>query len=231
MNGAELTRQFGSVADASLPEVYVQAKATLAQCFKVDECKAWADKAEAIRSYARQSGDEEMLRFAMKIRARATQRLGSLLEELERAKPGPKSSLGPGQANSPLLKAAAEAGLSPDQTFQAKAVNRLHDRNPELFDAMVEAPTPATVKALAREGRKPTPPPRTDHLRGATPAEFARTTHAQGEIRDMARMTTTVTPALVAQTAADSERDEMLGQLDLISEWCSQLTMLLRSGT
>jgi hypothetical protein len=37
-----------------------RAKAALAVCARIDECKDWADKAEAMASYARQSGDIEL---------------------------------------------------------------------------------------------------------------------------------------------------------------------------
>jgi len=38
---------------ARLPVVYEEAKRALAECSRLDECQQWADKAEAIASYAR----------------------------------------------------------------------------------------------------------------------------------------------------------------------------------
>jgi hypothetical protein len=53
-----------SVANAKLPVVYDKARAALARLDRVDECKDWADKAEAMASYARQSKDESLFKMA-----------------------------------------------------------------------------------------------------------------------------------------------------------------------
>lgn len=226
----QLTKQFGSVANAALPDLYVQAKAGLAQCVRVDECKSWSDKAEAIRSYARQANDEELMHTAMRIKGRAVERLGALLEELEKSKGGRPRDEKQGEAPdpvSPRQRAVSAAEISEHQAKQAQAVARFAKTDPERYEAMVDAPKPATVTELAREGRKPAPAPKTDHLRGATPKDFARTTVAQGEIRDMARMVESIAPALVAQTAADHEREAMLQHLAIIGPWVKELTQLL----
>ena len=57
------------------------ARLAIAQCAKVDECKTWADRAEAIASYARQAADETLLKHATRIKARAIQRCGELLRQ------------------------------------------------------------------------------------------------------------------------------------------------------
>jgi len=51
----------------------------------MDECKSWADKAEALSSYAKQANDNTLHRLADRIQARAIRREGELLEEIEAA--------------------------------------------------------------------------------------------------------------------------------------------------
>ncbi|MCI0440517.1 MAG: hypothetical protein L0177_15500, partial [Chloroflexi bacterium] len=43
----------------------------LAKCYRVDEYKEWADKAEALASYGRQTEDDTLLNFAKRIKGRA----------------------------------------------------------------------------------------------------------------------------------------------------------------
>lgn len=66
---------------AKLPAVYERATQALAECTRIDECKDWADKAEALASYARQSKDDSLRKMADRIQARAIRRMGQLLAE------------------------------------------------------------------------------------------------------------------------------------------------------
>ena len=74
------------IAKAPLPVVYTAAQQALAECYAIDECKAWADKAAALESYARQSDDETLLNLAKRIKGRAIRRCGELLRDVEGAK-------------------------------------------------------------------------------------------------------------------------------------------------
>jgi hypothetical protein len=75
-------------APARLPVTYEQACVALAECVRIDECKNWSDKAEALASYARQRDDRTLVTMAMKIAGRAMRRCGELLEEIKPAKAG-----------------------------------------------------------------------------------------------------------------------------------------------
>lgn len=71
------------------------AKVAISECVRIDECQGWADKAEALASYARQAGDEELRNMADRIQARAIKRCGDLLKEIEKSKGGRPPKLGP----------------------------------------------------------------------------------------------------------------------------------------
>lgn len=77
-----------SISNAHLPAAYSQARAALAKCWKVDECKDWADKMQALASYARQARDEGLYKVALRIQARAIRRCGMLLGKIEANKGG-----------------------------------------------------------------------------------------------------------------------------------------------
>jgi hypothetical protein len=216
-----LQKQFGAVGNAKLPDLYVNAKQGLAQCVRVDECKSWADKAEAIRSYARQAGDDELMKTAMRIKGRAIERLGALLEDMERAgRLGrPKNGSGVGT----ISNSAKEAGLSKHQAHQAQAVARFARNEPARYESMVERRDPATVTDLAQQGRKPAHPPKTAHLKGVTPNEFARSTYAMGEIGRMVEVARKVAPAIVAQTATPTEVRRLLSETEFLARWVADL--------
>jgi AbiEi antitoxin C-terminal domain len=71
-----------SIANAKLPKIYESARVALAECSRIDECKDWADKAEALASYARQADDDSLRKTADRIQARAIRRCGELLKEM-----------------------------------------------------------------------------------------------------------------------------------------------------
>jgi len=139
-------------ANADLPASYEAAKYALAQCNKIDECKEWADKAQALASYARQSEDKEMETTAMRIRARAIKRCGELLKEIEKKQGVRTDKLG--SASVPKLETrkstAAEAGMS---ERQAKTAIRVANVPQETFDDQVESAKPPTITKLAEQGK------------------------------------------------------------------------------
>lgn len=84
-----------AVATASLPATYERAKQALSECVKLDECKDWADKAQAMASYARQAKDDSLYKQALRIQARAIRRCGELLKQIEPAR-GANQNIGEG---------------------------------------------------------------------------------------------------------------------------------------
>ena len=137
---------------ARLPAVYSDAAMALRLCERIDECKRWASKAQALASYAKQAKDNEMRVLAGRIQARAIRRC-ELLLEIETAR-GSRSDLQPRDGAVPKLTrtaAASEAGLSECQRKIALPVPSVPS---ERFEMLVEREIPATVTALAQHGTR-----------------------------------------------------------------------------
>lgn len=94
----------------------------MANCVSLDECKDWADKAEALASYAKQADDDTLRRQADRIQARAIRRCGELLKQFDgRPANAEKQSDGADTLIS-QRQAADEAGLSKHQQVTAVRV-------------------------------------------------------------------------------------------------------------
>jgi len=135
---------------ARLPEVYVEARNALSKCARIDECKNWEAKAEALRSYAVQMKDDKMVDYAKRIKARAVRRGGELLLAMKVVRGRAKGIRGTGSPNS-RKAAATKAGLSPDQ---AKTMIRVASVPTDRAEAMIEGSPPATISALADAGTR-----------------------------------------------------------------------------
>lgn len=144
MSSVALPASPAAIAHAKLPELYEASRRALSTCARVDECKEWVDKAAALQSYARQSKDETLLRYANRIRARAVRRAGQLLEQVPSHQDPKRRGVGVGR-----LAAARAAGMSRDQERQALRVARLPEAQ---FEREIEGDSPATVVQLARLG-------------------------------------------------------------------------------
>lgn len=144
MSSVHLPASPAQIQRAHLPELYEASRRALSTCARIDECKEWADKAAALSSYARQSKDETLLRYAHKIRARAVRRAGQLLQSIVSHTNPAKRGSGPGR-----LAAARAAGMSRDQERQALRVARLPAAD---FERDIESDRPSTVVQLARLG-------------------------------------------------------------------------------
>jgi len=106
----------------ALPANYSAAKVALAKCVKIDECKDWADKAQALAVYAAQAKDETLLNDAKRIRARAVRHEGELLKEVKPARGANQNIRGSTPPKVSRKSAAQAAGLSDDQRKNAVAL-------------------------------------------------------------------------------------------------------------
>ena len=144
---------------------------------EIDECKHRADKAEAMASYARQSGDIEMRKMADRIQARALDRCGELMRQIPAGQGRRSDLIPPGEVSlSDREQARIAAGLSKKQAANALSINNIPR---DEFEAAVESENPPTAKALAEKGRKKRKRPLLD-LGGRTPMEFKAATELIG---------------------------------------------------
>lgn len=208
-----------AISSARLPASYEAAKTALAECSRIDECQEWADKAEALASYAKQAKDEGLRRLADRIQARAVRRCGELYKQLE-SKQGARTDLG----TVPTRSSAAEsAGLS---ERQRKTALRVANVPAEEFEAAVESENPPTITALAEAGKKPRPKPLVD-LDGRDEKEFAISTNGQAQLRQLADFANNTDAAIVIRGALLHERKAIRAHIATIDSWLDQLIINL----
>lgn len=170
--------------NANLPATYEAAKMALANCNRIDECKDWSDKAQALASYARQSEDKEMETTAMRIRARAIRRCGELLKEIEKGH-GKNQNISSGiPTNVTRKEAANQAGLSKDKAVTAIRVSNVPN---EIFEEQVESENPPTITNLAQQGTQPHKRPPMFEQLGMTKEAFQAGMYFRGDIEDFGK--------------------------------------------
>ena len=200
--------------DAPLPERYQAAQKALAECHKIDECKDWASKAEALASYARQMDDDTLLNFAKRIQARAIRRAGELLKEFQ--SPGartdqPTVDIGPRSQR----QAAEAAGLSERQEKTAVRVANVPDTD---FESAVESDVPLSVTKLAAMGKRDAPP------------GFKLATHILGEVKDFADFCEKNPPEAVASGVEEYDgKENVRARVTVIVRWLKQFSSLLEA--
>lgn len=211
MNHALLPSKNG----ASLPAKYQAAKVALRECNRIDECKDWGDKAQALASYAKQADDKEMEKTAQRIRARAVRRCGELLKEIEKA----KNQHDAASRDAPTrTKAATQAGLSKDQAMQSIRVANIPE---EDFEMQLESDTPPTITNLAEQGMAKGVP-RYEQL-GMTKKAFQAGMYFRGHLADMAEQTTNFDPQDVVDGSTPKEREQIRRHIETIDQYLDQL--------
>lgn len=214
-----------NIARARLPAVYEGAKVALSECTRIDECQEWADKAEALASYAKQAQDDELRQMADRIQARAIRRCGELLSQIKAAR-GANQNIRDGADPKVFTRteAATEAGLSERKRKTALRVARIPQ---EEFDDAVESQEPPTVTALADRGRLPAAP-RTDHLQGREPADFRAATALLGLLHHINRAASEINIEAAVRGLATREIEDALTSLASAEEWIERVAAILR---
>lgn len=201
--------------NARLPQAYEAAKVALANCASIDECKDWADKAEALASYAKQADDDTLRRHADRIQARAIRRCGELLKQFD-GRGGDQSESKPALTSAPTQRqAAAQAGLS---LHQQRTAVRVANVPAETFERAVESPAPPTVTKLADMGRKPR---QAVDLGGRDPTDFNRAMHFKGMLQDYSRELAGWNIHDLLPRLIDSERAairKLIGEIDAVHD-------------
>ncbi len=204
-----------SVSNARLPAAYEAAKVALANCASIDECQQWANKAEALASYAKQADDDTLRKQADRIQARAIRRCGELLKQFDgRGRPSENSE---GAHTISQREAAAQAGLSRHQQTAAVRVANVPAND---FEQAVESPAPPTVTRLADMGRRPAPRPVVD-LKGRDPGEFNRALHFIAEVEDYAAALANADLDALLPSLLPSEAEKLrslIGRVDVLHD-------------
>ncbi len=216
VNGTALSEI--SIANARLPETYENAKAALAQCSQIDECHDWANKAEALASYAKQADDDTLRKMADRIQARAVQRCGQLLKTFNA--PGARTDKpNNGTVVRSQKEAATQAGMSQRQRETAVRVANVP---PEQFETQVESDSPPTVTSLAEQGRR---------TRDWTPPEgFQEATHVLGAMRRFAEKCAEHEPELIAAGVRPHEVAEIQERVSAIDAWLDRFIVNVRES-
>lgn len=203
------------VQDAPLPETYQHARKALAECHRIDECKDWGDKAQALASYAKQADDDELYKMARRIQGRAVRRCGELLREFQNPTVGLKqneSTVGEGvppREDTPQSQreAAARAGMSKDQEKTARRVAEVPEGE---FEEAVESDDPPSVTALAELGR--------DSREG-----FKSATRLLGAVGRFHRYTRDESPGEAADGLMPEEVAPLIQEATDVREWIDRL--------
>jgi len=203
-----------NVANARLPETYENAKTALATCNRIDECQEWANKAEALASYAKMADDDALRKLADRIQARAVNRCGELLKQ-HNSQGRRTDKLSEGAHGKSQGEAARAAGLSEHQELTSVRVANIP---PEEFNAAVESDDPPTVTALAEQGKKPRKPP---------PDGFAEASKLIGAVKRFAEFCGTHDPALVANGVLSTETANLRSLVSTIDGWLDQFVVNL----
>lgn len=209
-----------SIAQAKLPQAYESAKLALANCARIDECQEWADKAEALASYAKQADDDTLRQMADRIQARAVRRCGELLKQFDgRGRPSENSM---GTHTISRREAAESAGLSKHQTDTAARVANVPEQQ---FETAIEAERPATVTQLAEMGKAtraaPSPMPE-------RPEGFKAATHLIGTVECFAQFCADNNPEIVAAAVMSHEAKDVRAQVARIDAWLDRFVVNLK---
>jgi hypothetical protein len=210
-----------SVGNARLPEVYSNAKVALQECVNIDECQSWANKAEAMASYARQANDEALHRMADRIQARAIRRAGELLQEIEPSS-GRQKENGGAPPRFSRTQAARDAGLSDDQRKTALRVANVPA--PE-FEAVIESDNPPTVTALAEMGTVKKP---LVDLGERQPHEFAEATRLIGLIAHIKRTGDPINIDLAIRGLSKQDRIGLSTAITVAEDWLHGVAVRVR---
>lgn len=208
---------------ARLPVSYEAAKNALSNCVTLDECQDWANKAEALASYAKQADDDTLRKLADRIQARAVRRCGELLKTFNGQ--GARTDQLPAGAVPRLTQSqvGADAGMS---ERQIKTAVRVANVPLATFEEAVEAEAPLTVTKLAEIGkqsrapaRDPTPPEPVE----PAPAGFKEATTTRGFLKQYSEWCQRTPAELAANGFMNSEIAEMKRCIGIIDRWHDRL--------
>lgn len=206
-----------------MPISYEAAKNALTNCASIDECQEWANKAEALASYAKQADDDTLRKLADRIQARAVRRCGELLKQFD-GQGARTDKLGEGgHTKLTQRQVASDAGLSRHQQVTAVRVANVPTAT---FEAAIESAAPPTVTKLAEMGtrtRAPDPAPPEP-----APAGFKEATAFIGTIKMFSDACEKTAPELVANGVMRSEIADLRRRVSIIDGWMDRFVVNLK---
>ena len=205
------------IDSARLPAVYERAVLALTDCSRIDECQQWADKAEALASYAKQAKDEQLRKMADRIQGRAIARCGELLKQYP-DQSGKRTDIKPDDGAVTRSQAATDAGMSERQKVTALRAATCAEQQPEEFERQIESDAPPTVTRLAEQGRQARPKPLVD-LGEISPADYARATEAQAALRRFAEFCGAHDPVRIARAFKPHETASLRQYVQTVDAW------------
>jgi len=211
--------------NARLPQMYEHAREALAECNRVDECKDWADKAQALASYARQANDDSLYTTARRIQGRAVRRAGELLKTYQAdSTKNLKQHRGNGAGTSDTQRSAARAaGMSKRQEVTAVRVANVPHAD---FERAVESESPPTVTKLASKGRAVAEKMARESARPG----FAAATQTVGAIRDLGDYCKRHPADFIAGGLLPREHAKAASAAVAVRDWLNQFLTHLRSA-
>jgi len=211
---------------ARLPVSYEAAKNALSNCVTLDECQDWANKAEALASYAKQADDDTLRKLADRIQARAVRRCGELLKTFSNQRA--RTDLDKGALTQ--RQVASDAGMS---LHQERTAVRVANVPLATFEEAVEAEAPLTVTKLAEIGkqsrapaREPEPPPPVE----PAPAGFKEATAFIGTIKRFSDACESTAPELVANGVMRTEIADLRRRVGVIDRWMDRFIINLKGA-
>jgi phage protein Gp37/Gp68 len=140
--------------DAPTPTLYDTARRALAAAVSVDEVKEIRDQALAMKVYAEQAKDRQLIEHATELQLRAERRAGELLREMEKNKGGAEKGVGRRGVNNAVapndrIPAAKLSDLGISKT-QSSRWQRLGALSEEDFERKVAETLEASNSAKAK---------------------------------------------------------------------------------
>jgi hypothetical protein len=216
-----------AVAPTGFPMAYEAAKLAIQKCESPLECRTMADKAAAMRVYARMRDDKELHNRAVRLQAWADRRWGELDKELnpDRRQENLKQNQAPHRkaVERPIGETAPLTDGTTD--YQRKISRRLAAIPEPEFIRQVEGERPPTVTQLAEQGkvtRGTAAPP--SPWKGV---ECAETQVACDAIERFAKFCARTSPGGIARSVNAAEADALRQCIAVADQWLGQLAVSL----